>query len=252
VSEETPIKDIVYLENISVKFGGFTALDRIVFFMRPGELRFLIGPNGAGKTTLLDVICRKVKESSGRIFFQDQDFLHSSIHKVARMGIARKFQSPSVFPSLTVLENMELAVPRARGLWGALNFRFTPEERREIEEILAKVNLAEKSGMGAAELSHGETQWLEIALTLIQKPTLLLVDEPAAGMTREERNRTGAILRDIAAHTSVLVVEHDMQFVEAFAASVTVLHEGKILCEGSFAEVSKDPRVLSVYLGRGD
>jgi urea transport system ATP-binding protein len=252
VSEATPIKDIIYLENISVKFGGFTALDKIVFFMRPGELRFLIGPNGAGKTTLLDVICRKIKESSGRIFFQEQDFLHSPIHQVARMGIARKFQSPSVFPSLTVMENMELAFPRSRSFWEALNFRFTMEERGEIEEVLARVNLAEKSGMSAAELSHGETQWLEIALTLIQNPKLLLVDEPVAGMTREERSRTGEILRDIAAHTSVLVVEHDMQFVEAFAARVTVLHEGKILCEGTFAEVSRDPRVLSVYLGRGE
>ena len=252
MAEQTIIKDIIYLEDVSVKFGNFTALDNIIFFMQPGALRFLIGPNGAGKTTLLDVICRKVKESSGRIFFQEKEFLQNPIHAVARMGISRKFQSPSVFPSLSVMENMELAFPRSRSLWNALRFRFTEPERREISEVLNLVNLTEKSGALASELSHGETQWLEIALTLIQKPKLLLVDEPVAGMTRDERNRTGEILRDIAAHTSVLVVEHDMQFVEAFAAKVTVLHEGKILCEGTFAEVSSDPRVLSVYLGRGE
>jgi urea transport system ATP-binding protein len=252
MSDQLPIKDIIYLENISVRFGDFKALDKVIFLMAPGELRFLIGPNGAGKTTLLDVICRKVKESSGSIFFQEKDFLHSPIHTVARMGISRKFQAPSVFPSLTVRENMELAYPRARGLWHALGCRFSSAELDEINGILKKVNLEGKSDMPSSDLSHGQTQWLEIALTLIQKPQLLLVDEPVAGMTREERNRTGEILTDIAAHTSVLVVEHDMKFVEAFARKVTVLHEGKILCEGTFEEISKDPRVLSVYLGRGE
>ncbi|MDR3200735.1 MAG: urea ABC transporter ATP-binding protein UrtD [Spirochaetales bacterium] len=252
MSDALPVKDIIYLEDISVQFGDFKALDNVIFFMSPGELRFLIGPNGAGKTTLLDVICRKVKESSGRIFFEEKDFLHSRIHTVARMGISRKFQAPSVFPSLTVRENMELAYPRARGLWHALSCRFTSGEKREIEDILKKVNLDGKRDELASGLSHGQTQWLEIALTLIQKPKLLLVDEPVAGMTREERTRTGHILRDIAAHTSVLVVEHDMKFVEEFAQKVTVLHEGRILCEGTFAEISKDPRVLSVYLGRGE
>jgi urea transport system ATP-binding protein len=246
------VKDLIYLENISVLFGDFKALDRVIFFMSVGELRFLIGPNGAGKTTLLDVICRKVKESSGRIFFEEEDFLHSSIHRVARMGISRKFQSPSVFPGLTVMENMELAYPRARGLFSALRCRFSSAELDEIGEILKRVNLAERRNSPAAELSHGQKQWLEIALSLIQKPKLLLVDEPAAGMTREERNRTGEILRDIAAHTSVLVVEHDMKFVEAFSRKVSVLHEGRIICEGSFAEVSRNSRVLSVYLGRGE
>jgi urea transport system ATP-binding protein len=252
MSEPALIKDIVYLEDVSVKFGNFTALDNVIFFMRPGELRFLIGPNGAGKTTLLDVICGKVRASSGRIFFEEQDFQRRPIHQVARMGISRKFQTPSVFPSLSVMENMELAFPRSRSLWKALRFRFTQDEQREIQEVLNTVNLAEKSSVPASELSHGETQWLEIALTLIQKPKLLLVDEPVAGMTGDERMRTGVILKSVAAHTSVLVVEHDMRFVEAFAAKVTVLHEGRILCEGSFAEVSSDPRVLSVYLGRGE
>jgi urea transport system ATP-binding protein len=246
------VKDIIYLENISVLFGDFKALDRVIFFMSVGELRFLIGPNGAGKTTLLDVICRKVKESSGRIFFEEEDFLHSSIHKVAQMGISRKFQAPSVFPSLTVMENMELAYPRARGLMSALRYRFSPAERDEMRIILERVNLAGRREVLASDLSHGQKQWLELALTLIQKPKLLLVDEPVAGMTREERNRTGEILQDIASHTSVLVVEHDMKFVEAFARKVSVLHEGRIICEGSFADVSRDPRVLSVYLGRGE
>jgi urea transport system ATP-binding protein len=171
---------------------------------------------------------------------------------VARMGISRKFQVPSVFPGLTVMENMELAYPRARGILSALRCRFSSAELDEIEGILKRVNLESKRGVPAAELSHGQKQWLEIALTLIQKPKLLLVDEPVAGMTREERNRTGEILQDIASHTSVLVVEHDMKFVEAFARKVSVLHEGRIICEGSFADVSRDSRVLSVYLGRGE
>jgi urea transport system ATP-binding protein len=246
------IKDIIYLENITVQFGGFKALDRVIFYMAPGELRFLIGPNGAGKTTLLDVICRKVKETDGNIYFEEKSFNYMPVHQAARMGISRKFQSPSVFPSLTVLENMELAYPRSRSLKNSLRFKFSSGEREEIETILEKVNLAGKSGSPASELSHGQAQWLEIALTLLQKPKLLLVDEPVAGMTRAERNRTGEMLRDIAAHTSVLVVEHDMKFVEAFAATVSVLHEGRIIREGTFAEVSRDPRVLSVYLGRGE
>jgi urea transport system ATP-binding protein len=246
------LKDIIYLENITVQFGNFKALDKVIFFMAPGELRFLIGPNGAGKTTLLDVICRKVKETDGEIFFEEKSFSEAAIHKVARLGISRKFQSPSVFPSLTVMENMELAYPRSRSLRNALRFRFAPSELEEIHGILSQVNLEGRADMPAAALSHGQQQWLEIALTLIQKPKLLLVDEPVAGMTRDERTRTGEILRDIAAHCSVLVVEHDMKFVEAFAAKVSVLHEGSILCEGTFQEVSADPRVLAVYLGRGE
>jgi urea transport system ATP-binding protein len=246
------IKDIIYLENISVLYGDFKALDRVIFFMSAGELRFLIGPNGAGKTTLLDVICRKVKESSGRIFFEEKEFLHDSIHRIARMGISRKFQAPSVFSGLTVTENMELAYPRAWGLLSALRCRFSSAELDEIGETLKRVNLEGRRNTPAAELSHGQKQWLEIALTLIRKPKLLLVDEPVAGMTREERNRTGEILQDIASHTSVLVVEHDMKFVETFARKVSVLHEGRVICEGTFAEVSRDPRVLSVYLGRGE
>jgi urea transport system ATP-binding protein len=246
------IKDIVYLEDITVRFGHFVALSNIIFYMRPGEMRFLIGPNGAGKTTLLDVICRKVRESEGRIYFEEKELGAHPICEVARMGISRKFQAPSVFPSLTVEENMELAYPRSRNLCQALAFQFTSAERDEISEVLQRVNLKGKERMQAKNLSHGQTQWLEIALTLIQKPKLLLVDEPVAGMTRDERTRTGEILQGIAEHASVLVVEHDMKFVEAFSAKVTVLHSGRILREGTFAEVSQDPEVLSVYLGRGD
>lgn len=220
--------------------------------MARGELRFLIGPNGAGKTTLLDVICRKVKESSGRIFFEGRDFVRSPIHQVARMGISRKFQAPSIFPGLSVMENMELAYPRGRGILSSLRFRFNSAEIDEIDAALRSVGLEKKRETPASELSHGQKQWLEIALTLIQRPKLLLADEPAAGMTRDERNRTGEILEAISARTSVLVVEHDMKFVERFARKVSVLHEGSIICEGSFEKVSSDEKVLSVYLGRGE
>jgi len=245
------IKDVIYLEDVTVQFGNFKALDNVIFLMRPGELRFLIGPNGAGKTTLLDVICHKVLPTSGRLFFEEKSYRNLSVHEVARMGISRKFQAPSVFASLTVRENMELAYPKARGLWEALWHRFSKEENDDIQTVLETVGLSNRENWKAAALSHGQKQWLEIALTLIQKPKLLLVDEPVAGMTREERTRTGHILEKIARTTSVLVVEHDMKFVEAFAQKVTVLHEGRILCEGPFAKVANDPRVLEVYLGRG-
>lgn len=244
--------DIIYLENVTVEFNGFKALDDVTFFMDRGELRFLIGPNGAGKTTLLDVICRKVSQKSGRIFFDgDTEIDRLAVHEVARLGISRKFQAPSVFSQLTVWENMELAYPKNREVFSSFFHNLAPRETDEITQVLDMVGLFAHRDKPASSLSHGEKQWLEIALTILQKPKLLMVDEPVAGMTAQERIKTGAILRDIARECSVLVVEHDMNFVKAFSNKVTVLHEGRVLCEGDFQAVSHDPTVIEVYLGRG-
>jgi urea transport system ATP-binding protein len=245
-------QDIIFLENVVVDFNGFKALNGVNFFMDRGELRFLIGPNGAGKTTLLDVICRKVKPASGNLFFDsDQKIDRQSIYAVARLGISRKFQSPSIFPELSVWENMELASPRHRTVWSSLFKKETKSEESELEESLEKVGLLDRRTTRAGYLSHGQKQWLEIAMTLAQKPKLLMVDEPVAGMTGLERHKTGELLALIAESISVLVVEHDMDFVRTFSKTVTVLHEGKVLCEGDFKKVSTDPRVVEVYLGRG-
>lgn len=244
--------DIIYLENITVSFSGFKALNDVTFFMDKGELRFVIGPNGAGKTTLLDIICRKTKQTSGRVFFDgDREISKETIPEVARLGISRKFQAPSVFSKLSVWQNMELAYPKNREVFSSLAHNLAPHEDEEIAEILQLIGLADRIDHQAATLSHGQKQWLEIGMTLLQKPQLLLVDEPVAGMTAAERIRTGEILTDIAKTCSVLVVEHDMNFVKTFSQKVTVLHEGRVLCEGDFNTVSNDPKVIEVYLGRG-
>jgi urea transport system ATP-binding protein len=245
-------KDILYIEAVTVDFNGFKALNSVNLIMDRGELRFLIGPNGAGKTTLLDVICRKIVPQSGRIVFDgEREMGRLPVHKVARLGISRKFQAPSVFSNLTVRENMELAYPRNRDVFSSLFHFLAPGETDEIEHTLERVGLADLGQKLASRLSHGQKQWLEIALTLLQKPKLLLVDEPVAGMTGQERIRTGELLQAIAQETSVLVVEHDMNFVKTFSTTVTCLHEGSVLCEGSFEKVSTDARVMEVYLGRG-
>ncbi len=245
-------RDIIYLENVIVDFNGFKALNGVDFIMDRGELRFLIGPNGAGKTTLLDVICRKVKPTSGILYYQGSQKLDRyPIYEVARLGISRKFQAPSIFPELSVWENMELANPRSHGIWSSLTHQITKTEREALSESLENMGLFEKKDHLAKHLSHGEKQWLEIAMTLAQKPKLLMVDEPVAGMTGRERHRTGEILSAIAGEVSVLVVEHDMDFVKTFSKTVTVLHEGRVLYEGDFETVSNHPRVKEVYLGRG-
>jgi len=244
--------DILYLEAVTVDFNGFKALNAVNFIMDRGELRFLIGPNGAGKTTLLDVICRKVSPQTGRVVFDGEIELgRRSVHETARLGISRKFQAPSVFANLTVRENMELAYPRNREVFSSLFHKLAPGEDDEIDAVLERVGLFGRANDVAARLSHGQKQWLEIALTLLQRPKLLLVDEPVAGMTGQERVRTGEMLQSIARETSVLVVEHDMHFVKTFSHLVTCLHEGRVLSEGSFDKVSTDPSVVEVYLGRG-
>lgn len=241
---ETRILDV---QNVTVSFDGFKVLDNLNFAMDTGELRFLIGPNGAGKTTLLDIVTGKTRASKGRIVYDGaKDITRQQEHHRVRMGISRKFQTPSIFGSLSVLENLEAAAgfrtSYLRGLSGA--------QRDHVISTLGKIGLNHRAHVLAGQLSHGEKQWLEIGMLLTQKPRLLLLDEPVAGMTTRERERTGELLQSIRGECSVLVVEHDMVFVRQFASKVTVLHMGQLLCEGPVETVQSDSRVIEVYLGR--
>ncbi len=244
---------IIYLENVTVDYDGFKALNRLNFYMDRHELRVVIGPNGAGKTTLLDVISGRVKPASGRVIFgHHTDLLALRENEIAALGVGRKFQTPSVFVNLTVFENVELSLRRrSKGVFATLLDRDdTGVARRRITETLETIGLAAKATWPAGALSHGEKQWLEIGMVMAQDPELLLVDEPVAGMTDEETARTGELLQSIAADRSVLVIEHDMEFVRQIARRVTVLHQGTVLCEGSVEQMQEDPRVLEVYLGQ--
>jgi len=212
----------------------------------------LIGPNGAGKTTLLDVICGRVKPERGRVIFkEDIDMCRKQEHEIVRLGISRKFQTPAVFTNLSVFENLELSLRQNRGVFSSLFAKLTSDQEDIIFSNLETIGLAEKAWDKAGSLAHGEKQWLEIGMLLVQEPELLLLDEPVAGMTKSETEKTGELLQSIAKNRSVLVVEHDMEFVRQFAKKVTVLHEGKILCEGPVEKVQNDQRVVEVYLGRG-
>jgi urea transport system ATP-binding protein len=227
---------IIYLEDVTVNYDGFKALSRLNFFMDRRELRVVIGPNGAGKTTLLDVVSGRVKPESGRVIFgHNTDLLPLRENQIAQLGIGRKFQTPSVFVNLTVWDNVELSLRRvSKGVFAALRQRDAAEERERIVSTLETVKLAQKADGMAGALSHGEKQWLEIGMVIAQDPELLLVDEPVAGMTDEETERTGELL----------------EFVRQIARTVTVLHQGTVLCEGPVEQVQNDPRVLEVYLGR--
>ena len=243
---------IVYLEDVTVAYDGFKALDRLNFFMDRRELRVVIGPNGAGKTTLLDVISGRVKPEHGRVIFgRSTDLTTRTENQIAALGIGRKFQTPSVFVNLTVWENVELSLRRpSKGVLATLLGRDAGDARERIAATLATVGLDAKADTLAGALSHGEKQWLEIGMVMAQDPELLLVDEPVAGLTDEETARTGELLMAIAAERSVLVIEHDMEFVRQIARTVTVLHQGAVLCEGPREQVQSDPRVLEVYLGQ--
>jgi urea transport system ATP-binding protein len=242
--------DILSVEGLTVSFDGFVVLDSLDFGLAHGELRFLIGPNGAGKTTLLDLITGKTKPSGGKILFDgDTDLTKLREHDLVKLGIGRKFQTPSIFASLTVYENMEVSIGFRRRL-SALLRPLAKNEAEWIEVTLEQVGLTGRSDALAGTLSHGEKQWLEIGMLLAQEPKLLLLDEPVAGMTRRERERTGALLQAIGQDRSVLVVEHDMEFVRHFAETVTVLHQGRVLSEGSMDTVQHNPEVVRAYLGR--
>ncbi len=243
---------IIDLQEVSVSFNGFKALRKVDFRIDQGELRMLIGPNGAGKTTLLDVISGKVQSKSGKVIFKGIDIGKLSAYRIARMGIGRKFQTPTIFENLSVFENMELSLRKEKGIFSALASSLTAEEREDIFSALKVINLEAKVRERAGVLSHGEKQWLELGMSIIQEPALLLVDEPVAGMTGREREKTGELLQRIAKRRSVLVVEHDMEFVRRIARKVTVLHEGMVLCEGSMDEVRNNSLVIKVYLGRAE
>jgi urea transport system ATP-binding protein len=246
------VKSIVYLEDVTVSYDGFKALNRLSFVMERRELRVVIGPNGAGKTTLLDVISGRAKPDHGRVIFgRATDLTALGENQIATLGVGRKFQTPSVFVNLSVWENVELSLRRrSKGVLATLLAREGAEARDRIAATLNTVGLGAKAAAPAGALSHGEKQWLEIGMVMAQDPELLLVDEPVAGLTDEETARTGDLLLAIAAERSVLVIEHDMEFVRRIARTVTVLHQGAVLCEGPVDQVQSDPRVLEVYLGR--
>lgn len=239
---------LLEVRGLEVVFDGFHAIDGLELSVSEGEVRCLIGPNGAGKTTLVDVVTGLTRPSAGSVRFAGQELTGRREHEIVRLGVGRSFQTPTVFENLTVLENVDLAASFRLPLRSLLRRRKVDGDG--IAEALATVGLAEAADRAAGELSHGQKQWLEIAMLLVQRPRLLLLDEPVAGMTREERTRTGELLQLLAWTCTVVVVEHDMDFVRRFASRVTVMHEGKVLCEGSVAEVRADPRVQEVYLGR--
>ena len=236
------------LRDVQVVFDGFRALDGVNLTVPEGELRFLIGPNGAGKTTLIDVITGLTKPAAGTVRFDGHDLVGKKEHQIVRMGVGRTFQTSVVFEALTVLENLDLAATFRKPLWSLARKRSGVSEA--VEEALARTGLEELAGRSAGVLSHGQRQWLEIGMLLAQRPRLLLLDEPVAGMSKDERERTGELLTQIADDHTVIVVEHDMEFLRRYASQVTVLHEGKVLVEGSVEQVSADPRVQEVYLGR--
>ena len=241
---------ILTLEDLTVSFDGFKALDGLTLSVDRGELRCIIGPNGAGKTTMMDVVTGKTRPDHGSAWFaQDVDLLALSEPEIAQAGIGRKFQKPTVFESLTVFENLELAIWGDKSFWKDLVARLTRSERQHIDDILEVIGLTAERATLAGTLSHGQKQWLEIGMLLMQEPDLLLIDEPVAGMTPQETERTAALLRSLAAEHSLIVVEHDMDFVRSIAKRVTVLHEGRVLADGDMDQVQNDSRVTEVYLG---
>jgi len=241
---------ILYLEHVTVTFDGFRALNGLTLYLDPGELRCVIGPNGAGKTTMMDVITGKTRPDAGEAWFgQSVNLLKLTEPEIAQAGIGRKFQKPTVFEALTVFENLELALAGPRSFWKMLVARLTPEDRERIDEVLETIGLTQQRTAIAGALSHGQKQWLEIGMLLMQGPQLLLVDEPVAGMTPQETERTAELLLSLAGQHSVVVVEHDMEFVRLIASQVTVLHEGSVLAEGDLDTVQNDQRVIEVYLG---
>ena len=240
----------LYIEDLTVSFDGFKALNKLTLYVHPGELLCIIGPNGAGKTTMMDVITGKTRADSGTAWFgSDINLLELTEPEIVQAGIGRKFQKPTVFEQLTVFENLELALAGTRSFLKTLCARITPAQQKRIDEVLEIIGLSEQRGVMGRTLAHGQKQWLEIGMLLMQNPALLLVDEPVAGMTPHEIERTAELLQSLAGEHSVVVVEHDMSFVRSIARRVTVLHEGRVIADGDMEKVQKDPRVIEVYLG---
>lgn len=237
------------IEGLTVSFDGFKAVDDLNLYIDKNELHVVIGPNGAGKTTVLDLICGKTKSTSGSIKFLNKELSKMSEHEIVRAGVGRKFQTPSIYENLTVLENLEVSYPEGRGVIGSLTFKRSEKVLKKIYDIASEIMLEGELDTEAGLLSHGQKQWLEIGMLLIQDPQLLMLDEPVAGMSVKEREQTAELLKKICLGRSVLVIEHDMEFVARIAQKVTVLHQGKILAAGNMEKVQSDPKVIEVYLG---
>ncbi len=239
------------IDNIGVDFDGFKAVDNFSMTVEEGELRVLLGANGAGKTTLMDLISGKTKSTEGKIFLRDKDITNWQEHKIAREGVGRKFQIPTVFRELTVRENFEVAGFEYRGVLLNVGPRHKKISTKRIEDVIDLVQLREKEGDRAGNLSHGETQWLELGMVLVQNPKIILLDEPSAGMTVQETLKTSQIINDLKGKHTLIVVEHDMAFVREIAETITVMHLGKVLAEGSIQEIENNQAVKDAYLGRG-
>lgn len=240
---------VLAIEDLTVSFDGFKAVDKLNMYIDKNELRVVIGPNGAGKTTVLDLICGKTKSTAGSIKFKNRELTKLSEHEIVRAGVGRKFQTPSIYENLTVYQNLEVSYPKGRGVFGSLFFKRTDEVVAQVHKIAREIMMQDLLGMEAALLSHGQKQWLEIGMLLMQEPELLMLDEPVAGMSAKERDQTAELLNRICQNRSVIVIEHDMEFVKKIAHKVTVLHQGKILAEGAMDKVQANEKVIEVYLG---
>ena len=241
---------LLSLENITVSFEGFLALNDLNLSLKKGELRAVIGPNGAGKTTFLDVITGKVKPNKGEVFFKGKSLIGRKEHKIARLGVGRNFQSPRVFENLSVKENLEISVSTPKSPLNLINKKIKNEQIDEIEHLMRVINLSKKINSTAGALSHGQKQWLEIAMLLGQKPDLMLVDEPVAGLTDEETDMTADLLKSLSGNNTVVVIDHDMEFIRRLDSNVSVLNQGTVLCEGTMDTIQNDKKVIDVYLGR--
>ncbi|WP_336165187.1 urea ABC transporter ATP-binding protein UrtD [Acinetobacter ursingii] len=242
-------KPILVIEDLTVSFDGFKAVSDLNFYLDANEVHVVIGPNGAGKTTVLDLICGKTKATSGKIQFKDIELTKLKEYQIVRAGVGRKFQNPSIYENLTVYENLEMSFPRGRDVFGALFFKRSDDVEVRIREVADSIFLTDFLDMQSELLSHGQKQWLEIGMLLMQDPELLMLDEPVAGMSVSEREKTAELLRKICQGRSVLVIEHDMEFVKLIADKVTVLHQGKILAAGKMDDIQNNPKVIEVYLG---
>ncbi len=241
--------NVLEIEDLGVSFDGFKAVDGFNFYLAQNHVHVIIGPNGAGKTTVLDLICGKTLATSGSIKFKGNELRGVREYRIVRAGIGRKFQNPSIYENLTVFENLELSHPTGRGVLGCLMFRRTDVIKNQCNDVAAQIGLADKLDTEAGILSHGQKQWLEIGMLLMQDPEVIMLDEPVAGMSVRERTETALLIRRISKDRSVIVIEHDMDFVREIADRVTVMHLGKILAEGSMEKVSNDPKVIEVYIG---
>jgi len=240
---------VLSVEDLTVSFDGFKAIDSLNLYVDQNELRVIIGPNGAGKTTLLDLICGKTRASAGSIKFKNSEMTKLPEYQIVRSGIGRKFQTPSIYENLSVFQNLEVSFPSGRGVFGALFFKRSDGVQAQVQAVAVEIGLETQLDTEAGLLSHGQKQWLEIGMLLMQDPELLMLDEPIAGMSVRERELTAELLKRICKGRAMIVIEHDMEFVKRIADKVTVMHQGKILAEGSMEKVQADPRVIDVYLG---